>query len=58
MPISNKVQPDYCADYHVTDPAYFDNIYYWKTPLPTCDNGQSDCVGYAEWSQAWTSILG
>ena len=53
-----KVQANYCADYHVTDPAYFDNIYFWKTPLPTCANGQSDCVGYSEWSQAWTSILG
>jgi putative spermidine/putrescine transport system substrate-binding protein len=54
----DKWVPGYCTDYHVTDPKYFDNIYYWKTPLPTCDNGQNDCVPYTEWTQAWTSIKG
>jgi putative spermidine/putrescine transport system substrate-binding protein len=54
----NGVQPGYCTAYHVTDPAYFNNIYYWKTPLPTCDNGQNNCVGYQQWTQAWTTIKG
>jgi putative spermidine/putrescine transport system substrate-binding protein len=54
----DKVQAGYCTDYHVTDPAYFNNIYYWKTPLSTCDNGQNNCVNYAQWTQAWTSIKG
>ena len=25
----------------------------WKTPLATCDNGQNNCVPYAQWISAW-----
>jgi putative spermidine/putrescine transport system substrate-binding protein len=54
----DHVQAGYCQDYHVTDPNYFNNIYYWKTPLPDCGNGKTDCVSYQQWTQAWTSIKG
>jgi putative spermidine/putrescine transport system substrate-binding protein len=54
----DTVQANYCNDYHVTDPAYFSNIYYWKTPQADCGNGKTDCVSYTEWTQAWTTIKG
>jgi type II secretory pathway component PulK len=30
-----------------------DAISLWKTPLATCDNGQNNCVPYAQWISAW-----
>ena len=29
----DKQSPGYCTAYHVTDPAYFSQIKFWKTPL-------------------------
>ena len=35
-------------EYHANAPeSYFDSISLWKTPIATCDNGQSD--GRALW---------
>jgi putative spermidine/putrescine transport system substrate-binding protein len=54
----DNVQANYCADYHVTDPSYFANIYYWKTPQADCGNGKTGCVSYTQWTTAWTDIKG
>jgi putative spermidine/putrescine transport system substrate-binding protein len=55
-PFMNKIQAGSCALYHANAPqSYFDSISLWKTPVATCDNGQQDCVPYAEWQQAWTT---
>ena len=55
-PYMNKIQAGSCALYHANAPqSYFDSISLWKTPVATCDNGQQDCVPYAEWQQAWTT---
>jgi putative spermidine/putrescine transport system substrate-binding protein len=54
--ILDKQVPHYCADYHVTDQDYFNNIAFWKTPLADCGNGKSDCVDYSRWATAWTEI--
>jgi len=55
--ILDKQVPNYCADYHVTDQEYFDNIAFWKTPLQDCgDDRGLACVDYAEWTTAWTEI--
>ena len=52
----DKIQKGSCAVYHANAPqSYFDSISLWKTPVATCDNGQQDCVPYAEWQQAWTT---
>ena len=49
-------QPNYCTDYHVTDPDYFNNISFWKTPLTDCgDDRGNTCVPTREWVQkSWT----
>ena len=32
---------------------YLDSVSFAKTPLPTCDNGHGECVGYPAWARAW-----
>ena len=55
-PYMNKIQAGSCELYHANAPqSYFDSISLWKTPVATCDNGQQNCVPYAEWQQAWTT---
>jgi putative spermidine/putrescine transport system substrate-binding protein len=55
--ILDKQVKNYCADYHVTDQSYFDNIAFWKTPLQDCgDDRGLACVDYGEWTTAWTEI--
>jgi len=52
----DKLQAGSCEEYHANAPqSYFATISLWKTPLATCDNGQSDCVPYAQWVAAWTT---
>jgi putative spermidine/putrescine transport system substrate-binding protein len=55
--ILDKMVANYCTDYHVTDPAYFKQIAYWKTPLSDCgDSRGNTCIPYSEWTTAWTDI--
>ena len=55
----DKQQPNYCADYHVTDPNYFKNISFWKTPLTDCgDDRGNTCVPYSEWVQKFVEVKG
>ena len=55
-PLMDKIQKGSCAQYHANAPlAYFKSVSLWKTPVATCDNGQTDCVPYSEWQQAWTT---
>jgi putative spermidine/putrescine transport system substrate-binding protein len=52
----NKLQAGSCGVYHANAPqSYFDSIKLWKTPLGTCDNGQNNCVPYAQWVSAWNT---
>ena len=52
----NQIQAGSCEEYHANAPqSYFDSISLWKTPIATCDNGQSDCVPYAQWVSAWNT---
>jgi putative spermidine/putrescine transport system substrate-binding protein len=50
--------PNFCAEYHAEDPGFWKRVYYWKTPLSDCGNGEEDCKDYNDWVQAWTSIKG
>ena len=36
----------------------FDQIYFWKTPIAECGNGNSDCVTYDRWTEEFTAIMG
>jgi putative spermidine/putrescine transport system substrate-binding protein len=58
-PFMNKIQAGSCAKYHLNEPnAYYDTIKFWKTPIPRCGNGQTNCMDYNEWQKAWTEVTG
>ena len=46
-----------CAKYHANAPeSYYASIKFWKTPIADCGNGQQNCVPYAQWQAAWTTL--
>jgi putative spermidine/putrescine transport system substrate-binding protein len=49
---------DHCDTYHAEDEAYWDNVYYWTTPVSDCGDGNDDCKTYDEWVQGWTEVKG
>jgi putative spermidine/putrescine transport system substrate-binding protein len=51
---------DFCTTFHATDEPYFQNVWYWNTPIEQCLDGRTDvkCKDYAAWTQAWTAIKG
>ena len=58
-PYMEQISKGSCSLYHANAPsAYFDTIKFWKTPVPQCGNGQSDCMDYSKWQQKWTEVTG
>jgi putative spermidine/putrescine transport system substrate-binding protein len=49
---------DHCDTFHATDEAYWDQVYYWTTPVSDCGDGNDDCKTYDEWVQGWTEVKG
>jgi len=49
---------NHCATFHADDETYFDQVYYWTTPIPQCLDGRTDvtCTDYAQWTKAWTDV--
>ena len=37
--------PNFCAKYHAENPAFWKRVYYWKTPLADCGNGDERLQG-------------
>jgi putative spermidine/putrescine transport system substrate-binding protein len=57
--IMDKLSKGSCAQYHANAPLkYFKQIYFWKTPIAACGNGQKNCMDYTKWQQAWTNLKG
>ena len=55
--IMDQLSKGSCAQYHANATAkYFNSIKFWKTPVKDCGNGQSNCMDYTKWQQAWTDI--
>jgi putative spermidine/putrescine transport system substrate-binding protein len=44
--------------YHCGDDSYLSSIYLWKTPVPDCGNGSTDCADYNTWTQKWVEVTG
>jgi putative spermidine/putrescine transport system substrate-binding protein len=58
-PFMDKLQAGSCKQYHLNEPlSYYKTIHFWKTPVPTCDNGKKDCMDYNAWQKAWTQVTG
>jgi putative spermidine/putrescine transport system substrate-binding protein len=55
----DKQSPGSAKQYHCGESAaYFNSIKFWKTPIPDCGNGQTDCKDYNAWNAAWQEIKG
>lgn len=51
--------PKHCDIYHAADEAYFDQVYYWTTPVSDCGDDRGDvCKTYDDWVQGWTEVKG
>ena len=52
--------PDHCDTYHADDEAWWEDVYYWETPLADCgdDDDETTCKSQEEWNAAWTEIRG
>ena len=50
----------FCDTYHAADEAYFDQVWYWNTPIAQCLDGRTDvtCKDYGDWTTAWQEIKG
>jgi putative spermidine/putrescine transport system substrate-binding protein len=50
----------HCDTYHADDEAWWDDVYYWETPLEDCgdDDDSTTCVTQEQWKAAWTEIRG
>ena len=58
-PFMDKISAGSCAKYHLDEPLpYYDTIKFWKTPIPDCGNGNSNCMDYNDWQKAWTEVTG
>ena len=52
--------PDHCDTYHADDEAWWEDVYYWETPLADCgdDDDETTCKSQEDWNAAWTEIRG
>ena len=52
------VNPDHCTIFHAADTAYWEDVWYWTTPIAECLDGRTDvtCKDFAAWVDAWTDI--
>ena len=57
-PAKKPANKNFCAEYHAEEPAFWKRVYYWKTPLADCGNGEEDCKDYNDWVKAWTDDQG
>ncbi len=50
----------FCDTFHASDEAYFDQVWYWNTPITQCLDGRTDtqCKDYGDWTTAWQEIKG
>ena len=57
---AETADPKHCDTFHADDEAYFDQVWYWTTPITQCLDGRTDvqCKDYGDWTTAWQEIKG
>jgi putative spermidine/putrescine transport system substrate-binding protein len=49
----------HCDTYHASDEAWWEDVYYWTTPVADCGDERGEvCKTQVEWKAAWTEIRG
>jgi putative spermidine/putrescine transport system substrate-binding protein len=51
--------PKFCENYHAAEPGFWNQVYFWQTPLADCGDDRGNvCKDYNDWVSAWTEIKG
>jgi len=50
--------PDHCTIFHAAETEYWNDVWYWTTPVADCLDGRTDvkCKDFAAWVEGWTQI--
>ncbi len=50
--------PEHCDIYHAAETEYWENVWYWTTPVEECLDGRTDvkCTDFADWVAAWQDV--
>ena len=49
----------HCTEQHADDEAFWEDIYYWTTPVADCGDDRGEvCKTQEDWEAAWTEIKG
>ncbi|MDO5052961.1 MAG: extracellular solute-binding protein [Pseudoclavibacter sp.] len=48
----------HCEEFHATDEEYFQNVWFWTTPIEQCVDGRTDvvCTNFQQWTEAWLTV--
>jgi putative spermidine/putrescine transport system substrate-binding protein len=50
---------NHCDTYHADDEAWWEDVYYWTTPVADCGDDRGEvCKTQEDWEAAWTEIRG
>jgi putative spermidine/putrescine transport system substrate-binding protein len=50
---------NHCEEQHAEDEAFWENVYYWTTPVADCGDDRGEvCKTQEDWEAAWTEIRG
>jgi putative spermidine/putrescine transport system substrate-binding protein len=50
---------NHCSEYHADDEAWWEDVYYWTTPVADCGDDRGEvCKTQEDWEAAWTEIRG
>jgi len=57
---AETISPGHCAQFHATDEAYFEKVWYWSTPQADCADADAatSCKDQDAWVEAWTTLRG
>jgi len=51
--------PNHCDTYHADDESWWEDVYYWTTPVADCGDDRGEvCKTQEDWEAAWTEIRG
>lgn len=50
----------HCEYFNALDEPYWDNVWYWTTPISQCIDGRTDvtCTDFQQWTDAWITVKG
>ena len=50
---------NHCDEFHADDEAWWEDVYYWTTPVADCGDDRGEvCKTQEDWEAAWTEIRG